>query len=196
MTISKIRFWPIWVAIWVFGYLADLVTKFAAVSYLDPNDPPVLLGGLVRLQLMRNPGAAFSMGTQFTILLSVFAVVVFFAILLYFVPRITTKFQAVVAGMFLAGITGNLTDRIFRSPGPMRGHVVDMIQVPYFAIFNVADMFITVAAVLLFIVSLRSDSSNDAKSDGAESLVSGDSQVANHKSQVGGDDAQHTDGTK
>ncbi len=172
------------------------MTKFAAVSYLDPNDPPVLLGGLVRLQLMRNPGAAFSMGTQFTILLSVFAVVVFFAILLYFVPRITTKFQAVVAGMFLAGITGNLTDRIFRSPGPMRGHVVDMIQVPYFAIFNVADMFITVAAVLLFIVSLRSDSSNDAKSDGAESLVSGDSQVANHKSQVGGDDAQHTDGTK
>ena len=54
----------------------------------------------------------------------------------------------------LAGITGNLADRLFREPGPFRGHVVDFIQLPYFAIFNVADMFITAAAVLVIWLSM------------------------------------------
>ena len=42
-------------------------------------------------------------------------------------------------GLLLAGILGNLTDRLIRPPGFMRGHVVDFLQLPNFAIFNVAD---------------------------------------------------------
>lgn len=49
----------------------------------------------------------------------------------------------------MAGIAGNLTDRLFRAPGVLRGHVVDLFALPHFAVFNVADMFITATAVLV-----------------------------------------------
>ena len=52
------------------------------------------------------------------------------------------------------GITGNLADRLFREPAPFHGHVIDFIQLPYFAIFNVADIFITGAAVLVIWLSM------------------------------------------
>lgn len=60
-------------------------------------------------------------------------------------------------GLMLAGIAGNLTDRLFRAPGPLRGHVVDMFQFPHFAIFNVADVFITAAAGLIILIALRGE---------------------------------------
>lgn len=137
------------------GYLLDVGSKLAAVAYLDPQNPPVLLGGLLRLQLIRNPGAAFSLGSDFTVALSVFAIVALIAVVVYAVRQVTTRGQAVIAGLLLAGIAGNLTDRIFRAPGPLRGHVVDMFQLPHFAIFNVADICITSAAVLLVIMAIR-----------------------------------------
>lgn len=89
------------------------------------------------------------MGEGFTVGLSIFALAAFVALLVWGFPRIQTRLQATCAGFLLAGIAGNLTDRLFRAPGPFRGHVVDMISLPRFAIFNVADMFITAAAVLL-----------------------------------------------
>ena len=48
------------------GLLLDQLTKIIAVRWLDPADPPVLLGGLLTLRLIRNPGAAFSLGENFT----------------------------------------------------------------------------------------------------------------------------------
>jgi len=60
----------------------------------------------------------------------------------------------VATGCLLAGIVGNLIDRLFREPGPFHGHVIDFLQLPHFAIFNVADMFITAAAVLVIWLSL------------------------------------------
>ena len=65
------------------------------------------------------------------------------------IPRVRHVGWAVAEGFLLAGVTGNLADRLFREPGPFHGHVVDFIQLPSFAIFNVADMFITAAAVLI-----------------------------------------------
>ncbi len=102
----------------------------------------------MRLQLIRNPGAAFSMGENLTVLLSIIALSALVAVLGWLVPRIRHVGWAVTTGFLLAGISGNLADRLFREPGPFHGHVIDFIQVPYFAIFNVADMFITAAAVL------------------------------------------------
>ena len=52
-------------------------------------------------------------------------------------------------------MAGNLTDRLFREPGPMRGHVVDFLRFPHWPIFNVADMCINVAAVLIVVQALR-----------------------------------------
>ena len=64
---------------------------------------------------------------------------------------------AVAIGWLLAGVAGNLTDRLFRAPGPFEGHVVDFIAVRGFAIFNVADMCITGAAGLLIFWSFRAE---------------------------------------
>jgi signal peptidase II len=132
----------------VVGFVLDLVVKSAVIANLDPQHPISLLGGLVTLQLIRNPGAAFSMGEDFTVLLTIIAIAALVAVLALVVPRIRHVGWAVTIGCLLAGIAGNLTDRLFRDPGPFRGHVVDFIQLPNFAIFNVADMFITAAAVI------------------------------------------------
>ena len=139
----------------VIGYLADLGTKVLAVSRLDPLDPPVLFGGLLRLQLIRNPGAAFSMGESATLLLSLLAITALVGCAVWVAPRIRTVWQGIVLGMAMAGIAGNLTDRLFRAPGPLRGHVVDFLSVPHFAIFNVADILLTTAAGIVILWSFR-----------------------------------------
>jgi signal peptidase II len=138
----------------VVGFLADLLAKNLALAALDPQRPVPLLGGLVTLQLIRNPGAAFSMGEDFTVVLTLVAICALVGVVGWVVPRIRHIGWAVGIGFLLAGITGNLADRLFREPGPFRGHVVDFIQLPYFAIFNVADMFITAAAVLVIWLSM------------------------------------------
>lgn len=135
-------------AIGTVGFGLDLLVKNIVIANLDPQQPVPLLGGLVTLRLIRNPGAAFSMGEDFTLVLTIIALAALVAVLGWVVPRVGHTGWAVTIGCLLAGITGNLADRLFREPGPFRGHVVDFIQLPNFAIFNVADMFITAAAVL------------------------------------------------
>lgn len=141
------------------GWLLDLATKQWALDNLDPAHPRSLLGGFVKLRLLFNPGAAFSVGEGFTVGLSIFAITAFVFVIGFVLPRVRGRTQTLTAGLLLAGIAGNLTDRLFRAPGPFRGHVVDMISLPYFAIFNVADICITSAAVLMVWTALfqRSD---------------------------------------
>lgn len=141
--------WALGLGIAAVGYGTDLLTKQLALAHLDPSHPPVLLGGLLRLQLIRNPGAAFSMGEDFTIVLTLIAVAALVAVLAFMLPRARHRGWVVALGLLLAGILGNLTDRIFRPPAPLHGHVIDFLQLPNFAIFNVADMCITFAAVLI-----------------------------------------------
>lgn len=154
MPVNVVRLRAICFGLGVLGFGADLVTKNIALANLDPERPIPLLGGLVNLQLIRNPGAAFSMGENFTVVLAVIAITALAGVLVLVVPRIRHTGWAVAIGFLLAGITGNLADRLFREPGPFRGHVVDFIQVPFFAIFNVADIFITAAAVLVVWLSM------------------------------------------
>lgn len=141
-------------SIGVLGFGLDLLAKHIAIANLDPERPIPLLGGLITLQLIRNPGAAFSMGESFTVVLTIVAISALIGVLGFVVPRIRHVGWAVAIGFLLAGISGNLFDRLFREPSPFHGHVVDFIQLPYFAIFNVADMFITAAAVLVVWLSM------------------------------------------
>lgn len=138
----------------VVGLVADLVTKQLAVHHLDPADPPVFLGGLVRLQLIRNSGAAFSLGANNTIVFTLLASAVLIFVLVVLLPRLAHQGWAVALGLLAAGVAGNLTDRIFRPPGVLRGHVVDFVQLPHWAIFNVADMCVTSAAALIVILAV------------------------------------------
>lgn len=136
------------------GLALDVVTKIIAVALLDPQRPLALLNGLLNLRLIRNPGAAFSLGEQFTFVFALLAVAVVVVVVLKFAPRIGHPAWAVALGLLVAGVGGNLVDRIFRSPGPLRGHVVDFLQLPYWPIFNVADMCICAAAVLIMILAV------------------------------------------
>lgn len=135
--------------VFLVGYALDQVTKALAVQHLDPANPPTFLGGWFSLKLIRNPGAAFSMGAAFTEVLSVLAIVALIFCAVGLAPRVTRMSHAAVLGLGMAGIAGNLTDRLVRAPGPLRGHVIDFFAVPHFAIFNVADIFLTSAAILV-----------------------------------------------
>ena len=132
----------------------DVVTKVLAVRYLDDRDPVPLVGDLLQLTLVRNPGAAFSTGTSFTPVIATFACVAL-VVAVVLALRVRTTGWAWAFGMLLAGITGNLVDRIFREPGPFRGHVIDMFQLPNWPVFNVADICINIAAGLIIVQSLR-----------------------------------------
>jgi signal peptidase II len=138
----------------VAAYAIDLVTKTLAVARLSGGEDVELLGSWLVLHLTRNPGAAFSTGTEFTLLLSGVAVAAL-AVVLYLARRVGTRGWAWSFGLLLAGICGNLTDRVLRAPGPFRGHVVDFLMVPHWPVFNVADICINVAAGLILLQAIR-----------------------------------------
>jgi signal peptidase II len=136
------------------AYAVDLGTKLLAVAHLKPDDPKNVLGGLLRLDLVRNPGAAFSTGTSYTLILSVIALVAA-GVVIRFGRRLGDRTWAVALGLLLAGVCGNLTDRVFRAPGFLRGHVVDFLELPHWPVFNVADMLIDSAVLLIVIQTWR-----------------------------------------
>jgi len=131
----------------------DQFTKYLAVEHLTDSGRVDVVGGLFGFYLIRNPGAAFSLATGATWIFSVVAVAV--AIFIIRISRTLGHWGwAVALGLLLGGAVGNLTDRIFRSPGVFRGHVVDFLQLPHWPIFNLADSAITCAAVLIGVLSV------------------------------------------
>jgi signal peptidase II len=135
-------------------YALDLGTKILAVSKLTDQPPVEVVGSLLRFNLARNPGAAFSTGTSYTAVLSCIAVAAV-ATVLWYSRRLASPLWAIGLGCLLGGVLGNLTDRVFREPGFLRGHVVDFIQLPHWPVFNVADMCINVAAGVIILQALR-----------------------------------------
>jgi signal peptidase II len=135
-------------------YVADQLTKAWATANLRPDQPRELIGSVLQLNLIRNSGAAFSIATGATWVLTVIAcaVVVFIVIT---ARRLGSRGWALALGLLLAGSLGNLTDRMFRAPGPGRGHVVDFLQLPHFPIFNIADSAIVSAAILIAMLAFR-----------------------------------------
>ena len=138
--------WAIW--------LIDFATKSWALNSLDSRNPVKLLGEFLQLTLIKNSGAAFSLAQGATIIFTIFAILVVAAIAYYSI-KITSFGWSIVLGLALGGILGNLTDRIFRSPGFFTGHVIDWIQIPNWPVFNLADSAIVVAATIAVILSIR-----------------------------------------
>lgn len=142
------------VGVAVLAVLVDTVTKVVAVNGLADGEPRHLVGSLLQLHLTRNAGAAFSTGTGLTPWITLFGCAAF-VVVLRMARKVRTTGWAVAFGLLLAGIAGNLADRFFRDPGPLRGHVIDFLQLPHWPIFNVADVCINVAAALIVVQSLR-----------------------------------------
>jgi signal peptidase II len=139
----------------VVGVVAlDVVTKVWAVAAL--SDGPVdVIGDTVRLDLTRNPGGAFSFlsGAGVTPVLALLAT----GVTIYLVRllgRTDDRWMVVALALILAGALGNLVDRIFRSPGFLRGEVVDFVSVGWWPVFNVADSSLSIGIVLLLFVTL------------------------------------------
>ena len=132
----------------------DVVTKVAAVAFLADREPVVVVPGVLDLTLVRNPGAAFGLGTGQTWLLSAIAIIVV-GVVLRMAGRLRDRGWALALGLLLGGAVGNLLDRLFRQPGPMRGHVIDFLQLPNWPVFNLADSAICLAAALVVWRSLR-----------------------------------------
>jgi signal peptidase II len=140
--------------------VADLLSKMIVVATIGPMDPPVrLAGGSIYLLQARNSGAAFSVGTSATVILTAISVVVVMVILRA-AQRMTSKAWAMALGLVLGGAIGNLVDRFFRAPSPGRGHVVDWISLfssdgHVWPIFNVADMVIVTGGAITVLLSVR-----------------------------------------
>lgn len=142
----------------VVGVVAlDQATKAWAVSGLR-NGPVSIIGSSVEFQLARNTGSAFSLFQTVTPVLAVLAVVLV-AVLVRTLNRSDDVTVLVALALVLGGALGNVSDRLFRAPGFLRGAVVDFVKVGSFPTFNVADAAITVGAVLLVGWSLLSSRS-------------------------------------
>ncbi|HET6698287.1 MAG TPA: signal peptidase II [Nocardioidaceae bacterium] len=141
-------------AIALVAYATDVVTKIVVVHLLSGRPPVDVVGHLLRLTLARNPGAAFSTGTSYTAVLSCIAIIAALGVLWY-ARRLGSLGWAVGLGFLLAGVLGNLTDRVFREPGFLQGHVIDFIMFPHFPVFNVADICINIAAAVIIVQALR-----------------------------------------
>lgn len=136
------------------AYLLDLISKLIVVAYLEGQDEIELIGEWLQLEVVRNPGAAFGFGETLTVVLTAIAVVVI-AVILRIARKLYSTPWAIALGLLLGGAFGNLTDRLFRSPGVFRGEVVDFIAPKHFAVFNLADSAIVCGGILIVLLSFR-----------------------------------------
>ncbi len=135
-------------------WVADVVTKVVAVAQLTGRPPVEVVPGVLQLTITRNSGAAFSIATELTVVLTAIACAVVLVVLRLAV-RVRSTGWALALGLLLGGALGNLSDRVFREPAPFRGHVVDFLELPHWPVFNLADSCIVAAAALIALQSLR-----------------------------------------
>ncbi|MER6118870.1 signal peptidase II [Streptomyces sp. NPDC001743] len=138
----------------VLAYLLDLGSKMLVVAKLEHHEPIEIFGDWLRLDAIRNAGAAFGLGEAFTIIFTIIA-----ATVIVVIARLARKLYslpwAIALGLLLGGALGNLTDRVFRSPGVFEGAVVDFIAPAHFAVFNLADSAIVCGGILIVLLSFK-----------------------------------------
>jgi signal peptidase II len=171
---SHARVWRVFALVALALYAVDLGTKIVALDRLSGRDDVPIIGDILQLHLTRNPGAAFSTGTQYTVVLSCIAIAAV-VVVLWLSRRLGSVVWAVALGFLLAGVAGNLTDRMFREPGPFRGHVIDFLMLPNWPVFNVADICINIAAGLILIQAFRGIRMDGTRSESGTSEAAGES---------------------
>ncbi|WP_229275904.1 signal peptidase II [Agromyces kandeliae] len=137
-------------------YAVDQVSKYFVVTTLAEGETVQVIGDLLHWQFVRNPGAAFSFASGMTWVFTILAAGVI-TFIIWFARRIRSIAWALVFGLLLGGVLGNLTDRLLREPGFGIGHVIDFISTPWMlpAIYNVADIAIVSSMILFMILTIR-----------------------------------------
>lgn len=138
------------------AYALDQFSKFLVESNLTLGEQVRVLGDVLVLHFVKNPGAAFSLASGSTWIFSILAAVVT-VVIIVFARKIRSIGWGIVFGLLLGGVLGNLTDRLFREPSFGLGHVVDFISTPWMlpAIYNVADICIVTSMGLFILLTLR-----------------------------------------
>jgi signal peptidase II len=127
---------------------ADAATKAWALSALRGGHRITVPGGLFRLQLVTNHGAAFGLGASFEPLVAVISAALI-VLLVIWAWRAISGLEKTGAALAAAGGIGNLADRVFRPPSFLNGAVVDWIHVSFYGpTFNLADVFLRVGVLL------------------------------------------------
>ncbi|MFN6542833.1 signal peptidase II [Mycolicibacterium nivoides] len=145
-------------------FLLDVATKALAVGMLEPGRAVPLLGNWLACELTRNSGAALSMAADRTVMLTVVVLSVAAAIA-WIGTHVRSPWWALGLGTILGGAAGNLVDRFFRAPGPLRGHVVDFLAIGPMPVFNIADLAVLAGVVWLIALSLSGFPFNGAARD-------------------------------
>lgn len=138
----------------VFAYALDQLSKFWVSTTMEEGERIAVLPPVLHWYYIRNSGAAFSIGENFTWVFTIIMACVSIAVLV-FIRRVGSLWWGLALGFLLGGALGNLTDRLFRPPSFGMGHVVDFIQLPNFAIFNIADSAVVCAVSIIVILTLR-----------------------------------------
>jgi signal peptidase II len=170
----------VWASVALVVFALDQTSKWWADQHLGDGTARPLLGSWLQLRLTRNPGAAFSLGTSYTIVLSLIALGVI-VMCVRVSRRLGSLGWAAALGLLLGGALGNVTDRLFRAPGPFRGHVVDFLELPHWPVFNLADSAICTAAALFVVLTVRGvhlDGSVDMSADPATRASTGTTNAA------------------
>jgi signal peptidase II len=136
------------------AYLLDLVSKMMVVAWLEHEEPIEIIGDWLRFQAVRNGGAAFGIGEALTVVFTCIAAIVI-VVIIRLARKLYSTPWAIALGLLLGGALGNLTDRLFRAPGALEGHVVDFIAPRHFAVFNLADSAIVCGGILIVLLSFR-----------------------------------------
>ena len=144
--------------------LADQLTKLWALSALTEGESIDVVGSFLQFTLYFNPGAAFGTGAGYTLILSLVAIGASIA-LIVLAKQLHDPIWTVGLALFLGGALGNLIDRVFREPGFLKGHVVDFINYNGWFVGNVADIALTLAAIMVVLRSwqgVKLDGTRDA----------------------------------
>jgi signal peptidase II len=134
----------------------DQLTKQWALSSLA--DGPIDLVGSLRLKLVFNDRAAFSLGGGGnTTVIAVIGLLVV-SVIIGMGLRADRRLWALGLGIVLGGALGNLADRAFRNgDGFLGGRVVDMVDLQWWPVFNLADAALWVGIAVLFLASRRDE---------------------------------------
>ncbi len=159
------------------GLGVDQLTKWWVESTMTLGQVTDVLPPLLRWHYILNPGAAFSIGTDYTWVFTIIMAVVC-GFLLYLMLKVRSVSWAVALGLVLGGAAGNLTDRLFRAPSFGQGHVVDFIALPNFAIFNIADSCVVCGVILVCLLTLRGVGMDGQKTPSETAAAAGDSSAA------------------
>ena len=151
--------YTVYSAIIVIGVVLDQITKLLAVKFLKPIDTLPLIEDVLHLSFLKNTGAAFGMLSDHRwVFMTVSTVAILALAVFLYMRKAPNIWYAISISLIISGGIGNMIDRI------SLGYVVDFIDVRLidFAVFNVADCFVTVGAFGL-IVLLIADMIKEAK---------------------------------